>query len=86
MRNKTENHTTVDEHNNIIKDARLRIDNFVIDKIELHNSFTENTVYYHDFNGTAEPIKDEFYGDIGCNGTVVLKFNSPIYIWFLSIM
>ena len=86
MRNKTENHTTVDENNNIVTDARLIIDNFILDQIELKNNFTENTVYYHDFNGTAKPIKDKFYGDIGCNGTVVFKFESPIYIWFLAIM
>jgi hypothetical protein len=86
MRNKTENHTTVDKNNNILTDARLKINNLILDDIELHDSFTSNTVYYHDFNGTGKPIQDQFYGDIGCNGTVVFKFHSPIYIWFLGIM
>ena len=86
MKNKTQNHTIVDENNNIIQDAMLKVDNFILDKIELHNTFLENTVYHHDFNGTGKPIKDLFFGEIGCNGTVVFEFTSPIYIWFLEKM
>tara|TARA_R110000822_G_scaffold117869_1_gene250369 strand:- start:44 stop:478 length:435 start_codon:yes stop_codon:yes gene_type:complete len=86
MKNKLVENTTVDENNNIVKDVCLGISNFSIDNIELNNSIIENTIYHHDFNGTADPIEDQFYGSMGCNGTVVLKFSSPVYIWLLNIM
>jgi len=86
MKNKKIEHTTLDHNNNIIKDACLNIDNFFIENIELKNSFIENTKYYHSYNSDSEKIEDEFYGTMGCNGTIVLKFSSPVYMWFLDIM
>ena len=86
MKNKKIEHTIIDHDNNIIKDACLNINNFSIDNIELKNLFIENTKYYHSYNSDSEKIEHEFYGTMGCNGTIVLKFNAPIYIWFLEIM
>ena len=84
MKNKIMDHTTVDENGQIIKDACLNISNFTIDDIELGYTFLEQCKYHHDFNGTQDPIEDEFYGDMGCNGTVILKFSSPVYLWMLE--
>jgi len=42
--------------------------------------------YQHDFNGTGNPTIDKFYGEMGCNGTVSLKFTTPIYLWLLENM
>ena len=84
MKNKIMDHTTVDENGQIVKDACLTIQDFSIDDIELNYGFVENTIYHHDFNGTQDPIEDEFYGDMGCNGTVILKFSSPVYLWMLE--
>ena len=86
MKNKTVDHTTIDDKNNIVKDACLEVNNFSIDNIKLKNLFLENTKYYHSYNSNSEIIEDKFYGTIVCNGTVVLKFSSPLYIWFLEIM
>jgi hypothetical protein len=47
---------------------------------------TEQAVYTHDFNGTQQEIQDEFYSEMGCNGTVSLKFSTPIYLWLLEHM
>jgi hypothetical protein len=42
--------------------------------------------YQHDFNGTGKLTTQNFYGELGCNGTVSLKFSTPIYIWLLENM
>jgi len=48
--------------------------------------FTELATYTHDFNGTKELTQEKFYGVMGCNGTVSLKFATPIYLWLLENM
>jgi len=86
MKNKTIDHTTVDENGQIIKDSYLKISNFTIDSIELGHTFLEQCKYHHDFNGTQDPVVDKFYGNMGCNGTLIFLFQSPIYIWLLANM
>ena len=86
MKNKTMDHTTVDENGQIVKDACLNVSNFYIDSIELGHTFLEQCKYHHDFNGTQDPVVDEFYGDMGCNGTLTFSFQTPIYIWLLTNM
>jgi len=86
MSGKTPEHTHVDEQGNITQDARLSIANVCFDEIELGQAFLDRAVYTHNFNGTGEPINDQCFGEIGCNGTVELKFSSPVYIWLLENM
>ena len=86
MKNKTIDHTTVDENGQIIKDSYLKISNFTIDSIELGHTFLEQCKYHHDFNGTQDPVVDKFYGNMGCNGTLIFLFQSPIYIWLVMNM
>ena len=86
MKNKTMDHTTVDENNKIVNDACLNISNFTIDNAELGHTFLEQCKYHHDFNGTQDPVVDKFYGNMGCNGTLIFSFQSPIYIWLLTNM
>ena len=86
MKNKTMDHTTVDENGQIVKDSCLKISNFTIDSVELGHTFLEQCKYHHDFNGSQDPIEDEFYGDMGCNGTLIFLFQSPIYIWLVMNM
>ena len=86
MKNKTPEHTVVDDNGNIIKDAMLSIANVAFDGIELGHVFTEQSVYHHNFNGSRNAIKDKFYGDMGCNGYVSLRFATPIYLWLLENM
>jgi hypothetical protein len=86
MKGKTSEDTVVDEHGNIVKDATLTIDDIAFDEIELNHIVFNNAVYTHDFNNTKDSIQDKFYGTMGCNGTVSLKFNTPVYLWLLENM
>jgi len=84
--NKTQDHTKVDEQGNILSDAMLSISNIAFDEIKLGHMFITQTVYHHDMNGSQDLFEDKFYGSMGCNGYVSLKFATPIYLWLLENM
>lgn len=85
LKNKTAEHTKIDQAGNIVQDARLIVNNVKIDDIELgHNCFTKLAKYHHSYNTDAEPVVDTFYTEMGCNGHVVLNFSSPVYLWLLD--
>ena len=86
MKNKTTGHTQVDENGKIIQDSRITIQNLCFNEIKLGQLVIDQAEYIHDFNGTKDSVTDKFYGEIGCNGTVSLKFTTPIYIWLLENM
>ena len=86
MKNKTPEHTVVDDNGNITKDAMLSIANIAFDDIKLGQVFVDQSVYHHSFNGSQAPVEDKFYGDMGCNGHVSLRFTTPIYLWLLENM
>ena len=86
MKNKTIDHTQIDEEGNILKDACLIISDVEFEGIELGHMFIEQSVYTHDFNGTQAEVSSEFFGSMGCNGTVSLKFSTPVYLWLLEHM
>jgi hypothetical protein len=86
MKNKTTEHTQIDADGNILTDSCICIENLSFDQIALGQMFIDQAVYEHDFNGTADAIKDKFFGIMGCNGTVTLSFTCPIYLWLLENM
>ena len=86
MKNKTQAHTQVDDAGTILKDSCICIDRLSFDQIELGQIVIDQAVYEHDFNGTADAIKDKFFGIMGCNGTVSLAFTTPVYLWLLENM
>jgi len=86
LNGKLEKHTEIDADGNIIKDARLIISDISIDEIDIMQVFTEQAVYSHDFNGSKAEIQDKFFGEMGCNGTVSLKFTTPLNLWLLENM
>jgi hypothetical protein len=86
MKNKTAEHTQVDSDGNILTDSCICIENLSFDQIELGQIVTDQAVYNHDFNGTADAVQDKFFGIMGCNGTVTLSFTTPIYLWLLENM
>ena len=86
MKNKTMDHTTVDENGQIVKDAYLNISNFTINSVELGHTFLEQCKYHHDFNGSQEPVVDKFWEIMGCNGTLIFSFQSPVYLWLVMNM
>jgi hypothetical protein len=91
-------HTKIDDVGNIVKDALITVENFQIDDIDISLMLTNfpNTLYQdvpthiiqycHDFNGTQPATINTFHGAMGCNGTVTLKFTTPIYLWLLENM
>jgi hypothetical protein len=86
LKNKNFEHTRLNSAGEIDADAVLEIRNMAFDDIPLGQIVTEQTVYIHDVNGTAELTQDQFFGTMGCNGTVILKFTTPMYLWFLENM
>lgn len=86
MKNKTPDHTTLDADGNILTDCCICISNISFDEIQLGQIFIEKAVYEHNFNGTADTVKDQFFGEMGCNGTATLAFTTPIYLWLLENM
>jgi hypothetical protein len=86
LKNKQAEHTQIDEAGNIVKDNCLTVSRLNFDKIELKQIFIDQATYTHNRNNTGDPITDKFYGQMGCNGTVSLKFSTPIYLWLLEHM
>jgi hypothetical protein len=86
LKNKTQEHTTVDEAGNIVKDSVIEIKDIKFDEIELGHMFFEQAAYTHDFNGSGPATEEKFYGTMGCNGSVSLKFTAPMYLWLLENM
>ncbi len=86
MKHKTPDHTELDDAGNIIRDAMLSISDIKFDEIALGQVLLNKAVYTHDFNGSQPPVDDKFFGALGCNGTVRLKFTAPTYLWLLENM
>jgi hypothetical protein len=86
MLGKTQDHTQVNESGDIISDRVVEIEDVALDDITLGHLLTEVAEYHHDGNGTRDSMQERFYGTIGCNGVVRLRFTSPIYLWLLENM
>lgn len=79
-------HTVVDDAGNITQDALITVSNIQLDGIDIEQQAHDIVEYHHDFNGSQAPIVDKFYGAMGCNGQLKLKFTTPIYLWLLENM
>ena len=79
-------HTVVNDAGEIVSDAVVSITNILFDDIDCSQIVAEQAVYKHDFNGSRDAIEDKFFNNMGCNGTVELKFTTPVYIWLLEHM
>ena len=86
LKNKLPEHTQVDAEGNIISDSTVSISDIKFDGINCDYLISTLAEYQHDFNGTGPTTTQQFYGELGCNGTVTLKFSTPIYIWLLENM
>jgi len=86
LKNKTAEHTRVNEQGDIIEDALIRIDNISFDGIDIAQLVYQLSQYVHDGNGSETIAVHPFYGDMGCNGRVQLSFQSPVYLWLLENM
>jgi len=86
LKNKTQENTQIDESGNIVKDGLISISNVCLDEINIDNMLTLLADYVHDGNGSQTISVHPFYGHLGCNGRVQLKFSSPVYLWLLENM
>jgi hypothetical protein len=86
LKNKSIDHTKINADGNIIEDYVINIDNLSLDQIQLGSDLYKQFVYKHNFNDNGPETEDKFYGTMGCNGTVTLKFTTPLYLWLLENM
>jgi len=86
LKNKLPEHTQISNCGEILHDSCLEISKLTFDDIELGFNVLQNFVYKHDCNGTSELKEHDFFGIMGCNGSVELKFSTPIYLWLLENM
>jgi len=86
MQGKLPEHTKINDSGEILEDRCVTITNIAFDDIELGHMVSEIARYHHDTNGTTAPITEHFYGTMGCNGRVELRFSTPIYLWLLENM
>ena len=84
MDGKKSHHTRVSSTGEIEQDVVIAIKNLAFDGIALGHTLIEKAVYLHDHNGTTSPRETQFFGTMGCNGTVRLTFTTPIYLWLLE--
>ena len=85
LENKTVNDTVI-KHDEVLKDMLLNIDDITIDDISL-GSLLWSAEYILDQKQTYKGQEiDHLDGcvNLGWNGTYVLKFTSPFYIWLLE--
>jgi hypothetical protein len=80
---KTRHHTKIDAHGKIESDIFFNLTRIEFDEINVSEIFClGKECYTHSFNNpNIETFVDEFYGMIGCNGTVNIQFETPIYLW-----
>jgi hypothetical protein len=83
---KTVDHTKIDQAGDIVADESVEITDVTVDDIDITQVFVEQAVYCHSFNNTKDPVEEQFFGTMGCNGTVRLSFSTPFYIWLLENM
>jgi hypothetical protein len=86
MQGKLPEHTKVNASGEILQDRSVTIADIAFDDIQLGHMVTEVAAYHHDTNGSTGPVTDNFYGVMGCNGRVELRFRTPIYLWLLENM
>lgn len=85
MSGKTDDHL-IEKDGEIIDSANINITNISFNGINLSilpGIMRNIASYTHDFNGYGNTTTEEFYGEMGMNGIVTLKFKTPLYDWLL---
>jgi hypothetical protein len=84
MQGKTPNDTRLDADGHILQDTVIHVRDLTIDGMCVQHLLEARGCYRHDFNGSGDEIQDQFFGVMGCNGTVTLEFSTPIFLWLLE--
>ena len=83
LENKHNTDTVLDDSNNILKDMLLNIESIMIDDIELEMLKWSQSIFLPD--DSVRPILKECV-NLGWNGSYILKFTVPFYLWLLENM
>ena len=85
LENKTVNDTVI-ENGEVVKDMLLNIDDITIDAISLGNLLWSAEYILDEKQMYQGQEIDHLDGcvNLGWNGTYILKFTSPFYIWLLE--
>jgi len=82
MRGKSREHTVLDKQGNIVDDVSFMIEKLEFEELDMREIFCMgHKCYLHNFNTDQPHALDEFYGHMGCNGTVTFRFDQPFYLW-----
>jgi hypothetical protein len=83
MSGKNRTHTTLNSEGKILSDIFFTINRLEFEELDMRELFClgRRSRHRHNFNSSQPEFDDEFYGDIGCNGTVFMPFSTPIYLW-----
>jgi hypothetical protein len=86
MSGKNFTHTIVDEQGTIASDVFFVINRLEFEELDVKELFClgRRSRHRHSFNSDQPEFDDEFYGEIGCNGTVFMPFSTPIYLWLAN--
>ena len=84
LKHKKTEHTTVDADGNITQDAVINVGSFKFGVIDVNQIVQDLAIYTHNFNGSGDTTQSKFFGSMGCNGTVSLKFTTPVWFWLLE--
>lgn len=85
LENKTPQDTQID-NGNIVNDMLLNIEDVIIDDVSINNllwNFTYKLDQKQEYNGK---VCQEISGcrNLGFNGSYIIDFSSPFYIWLLE--
>jgi hypothetical protein len=87
---KTEDDTNIATNGEIFEDTLVFINDIKFEDISifkvLESKECKEWYYEHDCNGLEEFEKYPVRDTMGCNGSVVIKFTTPMYLWLLENM
>lgn len=86
LKNKRSEHTVIDADQNIVSDSLLLLSNFDLEGVAVDQLVFDHAEYCHDFNGNGPVTTQKIYGAMGCNGSLSLKFSTPLYVWLMDKM
>ena len=89
LHGKTEEDTVIDDNGNILNDQLIKLKDIMIDDVSIIESMSinqEKFYYEHDGNGSHDLKKHSFFDTLGCNGTGVINFTTPFYVWLLETL
>ena len=82
MHGKNHTHTVVDQQDQIVDDVYFTVDRLEFEELDMKEIFCQGqNCYTHSFNQDQPTVIDEFYGFIGCNGSIDFKFSTPFFLW-----